>query len=121
MTDTPTDPPSPADRSLGPRTLEMVAERFRVLGEPTRLGILDALRDGERTVSELVDRLDTGQANVSGHLAVLRRHGMVRRRKEGVRAYYAIDDPVVFRVCDLVCDGLESELAARRQALEEGG
>lgn len=120
MTDTPTDPSS-SDRSFGPRTLEMVAERFRVLGEPTRLRILDALRDGEKTVTELVERLETGQANVSGHLSVLRRHGMVRRRKDGVHALYAIDDPVVFRLCDLVCDGLESELAARREALEEGG
>lgn len=121
MADTTADgDPSPA-RALGPRTLEMVAERFRVLGEPTRLQILDDLRAGESTVSELVDRLDTSQANVSGHLTVLRRHGMVRRRKEGVRAFYAIDDPMVFRLCDLVCDGLTSELEARRDALEEGG
>lgn len=117
MEDTTADHPHSRERAFGPRTLRMVAERFRVLGEPTRLRILDALRDGEMTVTELVERLDTSQANVSGHLAVLRRHRMVRRRKEGVRAYYAIDDPLVFRLCDLVCDGLADELEDRREAL----
>lgn len=120
MADTTEDYDTAPGPTFGPRTLEMVAERFRVLGEPTRLRILDALRDGEKTVTELVERLETSQANVSGHLAVLRRHKMVRRRKEGVRAYYAIDDPVVFRLCDLVCDGLADDLKDRREALAEG-
>lgn len=121
MADTTADQDRSRAHTLGPRILEMVAERFRVLGESTRLRILDALRDGEKTVTELVEPLETSQANVSGHLAVLRRHGMVRRRKEGVRAYYAIDDPLVFRLCDLVCDGLADDLEDRRDALEEGG
>jgi ArsR family transcriptional regulator len=121
MTDTTAEHEPPRDRTFGPRTLEMVAERFRVLGESTRLRILDALRDGEKTVTALVERVETTQANVSGHLAVLRRHGMVRRRKEGVRAYYAIDDPLVFRLCELVCDGLADDLDDRREALRGSG
>lgn len=112
---------SHVDRTFGPRTLELVAERFKVLGEPTRLRILDTLRDGEKTVTGLVEEMETGQANVSRHLGLLRRHGMVRRRKEGVRAYYAIDDPVVFRLCDLVCEAVEGTLDARRDALDDTG
>lgn len=106
-------------RSFGDETLDMVATRFKVLGEPTRLRILDALREGPRTVSGLVEELETGQANVSKHLAVLRRHNLVTRRKEGVRSYYSIAEPEVFDLCELVCDSLEREVENRRRALEE--
>jgi len=105
------------DRSFSDETLEMVATRFKVLAEPTRLRILDALRDGPRTVGGLVEEIDAGQANVSKHLAVLRRHHLVARRKEGVRSFYSIAEPAVFELCDLVCDSLERELEARRRAL----
>ncbi|HKK08362.1 MAG TPA: metalloregulator ArsR/SmtB family transcription factor [Gemmatimonadota bacterium] len=105
------------DHSFTDQTLELVAARFKVLAEPTRLRILDALREGPRTVGGLVEELDTGQANVSKHLAVLRRHHLVTRRKEGVRSFYSIAEPAVFELCDLVCDSLERELDARRRAL----
>ncbi len=98
-------------------TLEAIANRFKVLAEPTRLRLLDALRDGERTVTELAGALDLGQANVSRHLALLRRHGMVARRKEGVRRPYRIADPVVFELCDLMCGRIEEDLEDRRRAM----
>ncbi len=104
-------------RPFSDETLQMIATRFKVLGEPTRLRILNELRAGPRAVSELVDALDTSQANVSKHLAVLRRHQVVERRKEGVRSFYSIAEPEVFDLCELVCDSLERELAARRRAL----
>jgi len=105
------------ERSFTRESLEMVAERFKVLGEPTRLRILDALREGEKTVSALVEELGTSQANVSKHLGILRRHRMVSRRKEGVRSHYAISDPLIFQLCDLVCDRLETEFRTQREAL----
>jgi ArsR family transcriptional regulator len=105
------------ERTFTPRTLEMVADRFKVLGEPTRLRLLDALREGERTVGELVDMVETSQANVSKHLGILRRHHMVRRRKEGVHTHYSIADPAIFDICDLVCAGIEERLDARREEL----
>ncbi len=104
-------------RSFSEETLDMVAARFKVLGEPTRLRLLNELRDGPRAVSDLVEALDTSQANVSKHLAVLRRHQMVERRKEGVRSFYSIAEPEVFDLCEIVCDSLERELEARRRAL----
>lgn len=105
-------------RELSDDTLEQVAGRFKVLSEPTRLRILRALQPGERTVGELVEELDTSQANVSKHLGILRRHQMVARRKEGPTRVYRIADESIFRLCDLVCGRLEEEVRARRRALE---
>lgn len=104
-------------REFTDETLEAIAARFKVLAEPSRLRILNALRDGEKTVSELVEELDLGQANVSRHLGLLRRHGMVARRKEGTRRPYRITDPRVFELCDLMCGRLEEEIEERRRAL----
>lgn len=104
-------------RRLSDATIELVAERFRLLAEPTRLKILQSLREGERTVGELVERVETGQANVSKHLGLLRRHGLVSRRKEGVNVHYSIADPLVFELCELVCDRLAEEAEERRETL----
>jgi DNA-binding transcriptional ArsR family regulator len=93
------------------RTLEMVAERFRVLGDPLRLRLLQAMGTRELSVSELVTLTDTSQANVSKHLGMLLRAGLIRRRKEGLKVYYAPADPSVFKICDLVCGSLQNHLA----------
>lgn len=102
---------------LSPQMLDAIAERFRILGEPMRLKILHALRDGERTVNDLVDVTGGGQANVSKHLQLLHQQGFVTRRKEGTSTRYAIQDRDVFQLCDLVCGGVEEELERRHQAL----
>lgn len=104
-------------RDFTDATLEAIAGRFKVLGEPSRLRILNALRQGERTVNELVEELDLGQANVSRHLSLLRRHGMVARRREGIRRPYRIADPAVFELCDLMCGRIEADLEERRRAM----
>jgi DNA-binding transcriptional ArsR family regulator len=80
-----------------------VAERFRALGEPARLGILHALRRGERCVAELEADTGLNQANLSRHLQVLSATGMVQRRKEGLFVYYALADSDVLRLCELMC------------------
>lgn len=91
---------------------ELVAARFRVLAEPMRIKLLDRLRDGDATVQELQEGLGVSQQNVSKHLGVLLRAGMVRREKQGTYSRYAIADDSVFELCDQVCGGL------RRQAAE---
>jgi DNA-binding transcriptional ArsR family regulator len=102
---------------LTPELLEIIATRFRALGEPARLQILTELRAGERTVGELVDATGLGQANVSKHLQLLHATGFVARRKEGLFVYYGLADGDVFRLCDLMCGRLEQESATRRRVL----
>lgn len=97
--------------------LQLIADRFKALAEPTRLEILTCLRNGERTVSELVEESGLGQANVSKHLQILHSQGFVARRKEGLFVYYALADKRVFDLCDVMCDRLQGELKSRRKLL----
>jgi DNA-binding transcriptional ArsR family regulator len=96
---------------------DAIADRFKALGEPMRLRLLNVLREGERSVGELAERTSSGQANVSKHLQVLLQQGYVTRRKEGTTSWYTITDQQVFTLCSLVCGGLEDELDRRRKAL----
>lgn len=104
-------------QALTPELLVLIAERFKALAEPARLQILDRLRVGEMTVSELVDDTGLGQANVSKHLQLLHVVGFVRRRKEGLFVYYALADKSVFQLCDVMCGRLDAEIKARRKLL----
>ena len=97
--------------------MELVAERFRVLGEPARLQILNGLREGEQTVGELVEATGLGTANVSKHLQLLHAAAFVTRRKEGLYVYYGLAGNDVFRLCDIMCGRLEAEAKARRKVL----
>lgn len=106
-------------REFSGEALELIADRFKALAEPMRLRILNALRGGERTVSELVTITGAGQANVSKHLGLLHRHRIVGRRKDGLNVYYRITDPAIFEICELMCTSLESELEVDRRALVE--
>ena len=101
---------------LSDTTAAAIAERFKALGEPMRLRLLQALRAGECSVGELAERTGGGQANVSKHLQVLLQQGYVDRRKEGTTSWYRITDPQVFTMCELVCGGLEEELEPQEAA-----
>ncbi len=102
---------------LSGETLELIATRFRVLGEPMRLRLLNILQGGEKTVTELVEATGATQANVSKHLSVLATASLVARRKEGINVYYFISDPLVFELCELVCSGLRNRLKVDAQRL----
>ena len=104
---------------LSPEALELVAARFRVLGEPVRLRILQRLQEGECSVMELVHLLETTQPNVSKHLKLLQETGLVARRQEKNTAYYSVADDSVFALCDLVCSRLQERLAAQAGALAQ--
>ncbi len=105
---------------LNDQTADIVAERFRALGDATRLRILSTLRSGESTVGQLVSLTGLGQANVSKHLQTLHRQGFVERRKDGTRTIYWVDDPAVFELCDLVCGKIRDHLERQREALGQG-
>ena len=95
--------------------LELIAERFKALGEPARLNILNALREREMTVSELMAATGLGQANVSKHLQLLHTMGFVERRKDGLFVHYRLADADVFQLCDLMCGRLVREADARNR------
>lgn len=98
---------------------ELVAERFRVLSEPMRIRLLDALRERSRTVSELREITGASQQNVSKHLGILLQAGMVDRTREGNQARYSIADEGVFELCDLVCGGVRRQLDALDSILRD--
>ena len=102
--------PDPVPHPLPEPLIELVAQRFRVLGEPMRIKLLDRLRDGEATVNELRDALGASQQNISKHLGILHAAGMVSRTKHGNQAVYSISDPSVFELCDQVCGGVRRQL-----------
>jgi len=104
MNDAPIPHPLPAPLA------EAIAERFRILGEPMRIRLLDALREGPATVQELQQATDSSQQNVSKHLGVLLRSGMVSRRKEGNFSLYAVAEEGVFDLCEQICGGIRRQL-----------
>lgn len=105
--------------------LDRVAEKFRMLGDPTRLAILRALLAGEKNVGAVVALTGQNQANVSKHLKLLTEAGLVRRRKDGLQVFYAVGDPLIAKLCDLVCRSVVEEAQAEidrgRRILKAGG
>ena len=112
----PREPPPP---SLSDDALGLVAARLRVLGDPARLRVLNTLMQGERSVGELVERTGLEQSNVSRHLALLRREGIVSRRAEGNRAFYRIEDETVVQLLGVVCGGLITRLSDGLEGLAD--
>jgi DNA-binding transcriptional ArsR family regulator len=97
------------EMKLEPQQLERVANLFRALAEPTRLAIIQELKSGEQSVSDIVDSLTTSQANVSKQLKLLYDTGLLARRKQGTQVLYRIADTMVFDLCRLVCDKLNRD------------
>ena len=105
---------------LADELVELIAERFRALGEPTRIKLLDRLREGDATVLELAALLHTTPQNTSKHLGVLQRCGIVARRKQGNFAYYRIVDEGVFALCEAVCGSLQQQVASLQRVVASG-
>ena len=98
--------------------VELIARRFRVIGEPMRIRLLDRLREGEASVNELSEALGASQQNISKHLAVLAEAGILGRRKAGTHVYYRIADEGVFALCEQVCGSLQQQLRALNELVE---
>jgi DNA-binding transcriptional ArsR family regulator len=96
----------PRPLPLPPDALEFAAARFRILSDSTRLAVLHSLHGGELTVGAIVKQTRGDQSNISKHLGLLATAGMVSKRRDGNFAYYSISDPVVFKLCELVCHQL---------------
>ena len=101
--------------TLTPELVDLIAARFKAFSEPARLLILNALRGGPRTVTDLVRATGLGQTNISKHLSLLRGVGLVVRRRSGPFVHYGIADARLYTLCDLMCDQLRTDALARRQ------
>ncbi|MBV9355793.1 MAG: helix-turn-helix transcriptional regulator [Chloroflexi bacterium] len=106
---------------LSDQLVELVAQRFRVLAEPMRIKLLDRLREGDATVTELQDALGASQQNISKHLSILHNAGMVARTKQGNHARYSIADKGVFELCEQVCGGVRRQLTELESILQPIG
>jgi DNA-binding transcriptional ArsR family regulator len=100
---------------LPDEALAQVAAYFQALSEPTRLQILNLLRQGERSVGELAQLCGYSSANISRHLALLTQHGLVRRESRGNSAFYSIADESVYALCDLVCGSIARQFERTAQ------
>ena len=102
---------------MTPQAMELVAARFRAMGEPLRLLILRELENGESSVSALAEKVGSTQPNVSKHLKVLQDAGLLKRRQQGNSAFYSVADPMVFELCEMICSRLRDRLEAQVGAL----
>lgn len=97
---------------------QLQSEICQTLSEPKRLLILNGLREGEKSVTELATALGLHQANVSQHLALLRQRGLVKYRREGVNIHYSLTTPRIMEACDIIHELLAEQLE-RNQALAQ--
>ncbi|BCV25835.1 metalloregulator ArsR/SmtB family transcription factor [Gelria sp. Kuro-4] len=97
----------------------MMADLFKALAHPTRLKILELLKGGELCVCELIPRLGLEQSNVSQHLAVLRREGLVSSYKDGLRVIYRVEHPEVFDLLNSAAKVLVRQVEAGQDVLAE--
>lgn len=116
----PCDEPTPecGIAELSPTALSLMADFFKVLSEVSRLQIVCTLRAGGKNVTEIVNKTGLGQANVSKHLKVLNKAGIVSRKQQGVSVYYQISNPFIFELCELVCESLAVQFQQQAQHLE---
>jgi len=97
-----------------------IADVLKAMADPTRLKILHSLQQGERCVSDILEVVGGSQANVSKHLSVLKRAGLVESRRDGLNVFYEISDEGVFTICRNVCDSLEIRIDREQQTIIEG-
>lgn len=98
---------------------EAVAAYFSMLSEPTRLRIVHAICEEEKSVSQIVEALGASQTNVSRHLGLMHRAGVLARRKEGNQVYYRVADMAIVDICRTVCNGIAGQMDERKPLRRE--
>ncbi len=109
---------------MNKRIFELHAEICKTFTNPKRLEILDLLREGEKSVNELVQLAGINQSNLSQHLAILRGKGIVQTRRDGLNIYYSITNPKIIKAFDIMREILYEQLALNEnlaKELEVGG
>jgi ArsR family transcriptional regulator len=95
------------------------ADIFQALAHPTRIAIVEVLREAEMSAGQIIDHLDLEQANASQHFAVLRSKQVIVKRKEGNQVFYSLRDPALVEVLDILKRYFHSQLSMTRSMLEE--
>ena len=98
-------------------TCDAQAEILKAIAQETRLSILELLRDGERCVCEIFPAINQEQSNVSRHLNMMQKAGILTRRKDGLRIFYAVKHPEALEIIDLAATIMRSEAGRRNDLL----
>lgn len=98
---------------------DAVASYFSVLSEPTRLRIMHAVCDTEKTVSQIVEDIGATQTNASRHLGLMFRAGVLSRRKDGNQVYYRVADPSMVEICRTVCNRIAGSMDDKKPLRRE--
>jgi len=106
-----------ANDKIAPKVFEMHAKVCRTMAHPLRLALMNALRNGERTVGDLAEAVGAKQPRVSQHLGTLRDQGLLHHRRNGSEVYYSIAYPKMIQACDLLREVLFEHLRAQEQLL----
>ena len=96
------------------------ADMCKTISNPRRQAILDTIRNGEMTVSELIEKTGISQANLSQHLSILRSKGVVNTRRDGNNVYYSLSNLKIIKAYDLISEVLEDSTTSRNKAIKEG-
>ena len=96
------------------------ADMCKTISNPRRQAILDTIRNGEMSVSELIGKTGISQANLSQHLAILRSKGVVRTRRDGNNIYYSLSNIKIIKAYDLISEVLEDSITSREKTIKEG-
>ena len=105
-------------KNMSEDAIQQVSNVLKAMADPMRLRILHSIYDGELSVTAIIDAVGGSQANVSRHLAVLRRAGLVECRREGLNAFYGIADPQVFTICESVCNSIGERLGRELEQVQ---
>lgn len=98
---------------------EALSEILKAIAQPTRLKIIDFLKEGEKCVCEIFPAIAQEQSNTSRHLNYMQSHGILARRKDGVKIYYAVKHPEVFRIAELAGQIYDQETDHRTRSLKK--
>ena len=101
------------------RVLELKAEILKALAQPTRLKILELLRNGEKCICEIVPAINGEQSNISRHISLMQKSNLVTTRKDGVKVMVKVSDPRVFEILDSIALLLKRQMMETRKLIQE--
>ena len=101
------------------RVLEMKAEILKALAQPTRLNILECLREGEKCICEITPAIQGEQSNISRHISLMQKSHLVATRKDGVKVMVKVRDPNIFKILDKVSDILKNQTEEQKKLVAQ--